>query len=259
MPKTSTYTLCWLPEQVRYELRERGKVLPVTVSPEGELWHEWLAAHSALAFQGRQGKLTLLKEKRARGEEGYWYAYRSQHGRTRKKYLGRSSDLTLARLEKTASALTEEGNTGAHEQSKHQREVSELRGTRSASHAPLLAPKLRVPHLRAALVARERLLTRMDAGLEHKLTLICAPAGFGKTTLASQWIAERSSHADFPSIAWVPLDTGDNGTGRLSRHHRTQNSRDAALPAKPSARDAASGPRHTRRSSAALSKIACKG
>ena len=105
MPKTSTYTLCWLPEQVRYELRERGKVLPVTVSPEGELWHEWLAAHSALAFQGRQGKLTLLKEKRARGEEGYWYAYRKHHNKQSKQYIGTTAKLSPDSLEQVAAAL----------------------------------------------------------------------------------------------------------------------------------------------------------
>lgn len=219
MPKTSTYTLCWLPEQACYKLCEKGHGLPV--SPEGEAWYTWLAAHSAFAFQGQRGKLTLLKESRARGEEGYWYAYRSRQGHTRKKYLGRSSDLTLARLEETASILAEEGNAGGREQVKGQKRRAERepdKETKTVSHTPLLAPKLHVPQIRTALIARERLLARMDAGLQQKLTLLCAPAGFGKTTLVSQWIAERNSDADFPAVAWVSLDISDNDPVRFWRY-----------------------------------------
>ncbi len=52
----------------------------------------------------------------------------------------------------------------------------------------LLSTKLAPPHLRAPLVTRQSLLGRLDEGLEHQLTLISAPAGFGKTTLVSEWI-----------------------------------------------------------------------
>ncbi|MEO7021448.1 MAG: hypothetical protein ABI234_14935 [Ktedonobacteraceae bacterium] len=104
MPKTSMYTLIWLPEQGWYELYAQGQVQPVRV--EGETWRVWLAIHTLFAFRGQQGHLTLLKESRARGsEEGYWYAYRSQNGHTRKKYAGRSSELTPIRLEEIARVL----------------------------------------------------------------------------------------------------------------------------------------------------------
>lgn len=53
----------------------------------------------------REGHLTLLKETRARGEDGYWYAYRRLGKRTVKKYAGRPADLTFARLEWTAREL----------------------------------------------------------------------------------------------------------------------------------------------------------
>lgn len=53
----------------------------------------------------------------------------------------------------------------------------------SKYQVPLLVPKLHLPRLHASLVSRERLLDRLDAGLERKLTLLSAPAGFGKTTL----------------------------------------------------------------------------
>jgi LuxR family maltose regulon positive regulatory protein len=55
--------------------------------------------------------------------------------------------------------------------------------------APLLATKLFMPALRPQLVSRPRLLERVQAGVRGKLTLIAAPAGFGKTTLLSAWLA----------------------------------------------------------------------
>jgi LuxR family maltose regulon positive regulatory protein len=53
----------------------------------------------------------------------------------------------------------------------------------------LLAAKLYIPQTRhAAVVARPRLVQRLNEGLHRKLTLIAAPAGFGKTTLTSSWL-----------------------------------------------------------------------
>ncbi|HQY95131.1 LuxR family transcriptional regulator, partial [Caldilinea sp.] len=71
--------------------------------------------------------------------------------------------------------------------------------------APLLTTKLYIPPPRPNAVLRPRLLARLDAGLQGKLTLISAPAGFGKTTLASTWV----SMCQRP-VAWLALDAGDN-------------------------------------------------
>jgi LuxR family transcriptional regulator, maltose regulon positive regulatory protein len=70
---------------------------------------------------------------------------------------------------------------------------------------PILATKLYLPRLRPNVVSRPRLLERLNAGLHRKLTLIAAPAGFGKTTLVSEWITfiERPT-------AWLSLDEGEN-------------------------------------------------
>ena len=54
---------------------------------------------------------------------------------------------------------------------------------------PLIATKLFVPKLRRGLVARPRLLERLNRGVESRLTLVSAPAGFGKTTLLAEWLA----------------------------------------------------------------------
>ncbi|HLY25940.1 MAG TPA: hypothetical protein VKQ72_06350, partial [Aggregatilineales bacterium] len=53
----------------------------------------------------------------------------------------------------------------------------------------ILATKLYIPPLRPRLVLRLRLIERLNEDLRRKLTLISAPAGFGKTTLLSEWLA----------------------------------------------------------------------
>src|SRR5579871_1876686 len=70
---------------------------------------------------------------------------------------------------------------------------------------PLLATKLYLPLPRPQLVSRPRLLERLNTGLRHKLTLISAPAGFGKTTLVSEWLAGCERPA-----TWLSLDESDN-------------------------------------------------
>ncbi len=76
----------------------------------------------------------------------------------------------------------------------------------------LLTTKLFVPPLRLPLVARPRLFERLKAAFSNSLTLISAPAGFGKTTLLSEWF-----HRDKPNIpvAWVSLDEGENDPVRF--------------------------------------------
>ena len=73
--------------------------------------------------------------------------------------------------------------------------------------SPLLETKLHVPRPRR-LVPRPRLSERLGRGAEARLTLVSAPAGFGKTTLLAEWLAGVA--ADGPSAAWASLDQGDN-------------------------------------------------
>ena len=75
---------------------------------------------------------------------------------------------------------------------------------------PLLTTKLFAPPLRLNLVVREQLLERLSEGLRRKLTLVSAPAGFGKTTLVSAWVAACGRPA-----AWLSLDEGDNDPARF--------------------------------------------
>ena len=75
---------------------------------------------------------------------------------------------------------------------------------------PLLTTKFYIPPIRPELVPRPRLVERLGAGLHRKLTLISAPAGFGKTTLLSEWVVSCSC-----PVAWLSLDEGDNDPARF--------------------------------------------
>ncbi|MBL8046936.1 MAG: AAA family ATPase, partial [Anaerolineales bacterium] len=75
---------------------------------------------------------------------------------------------------------------------------------------PILATKLYAPPPRAKAVLRPSLVARLNEGLPRKLTLISAPAGFGKTTLVSEWLA----HCGRPAV-WLSLDEGDSEPARF--------------------------------------------
>lgn len=86
-------------------------------------------------------------------------------------------------------------------------------------HNELLSTKLSPPYMHSALVERKHLLDRLDAGLARSLTLISAPAGFGKTTLLTEWMASaRIANRTFPQVAWLSLNEGDNDPTRFWRY-----------------------------------------
>ena len=78
---------------------------------------------------------------------------------------------------------------------------------------PLLSTKLHPSQVRPKLVARPRLIESLIRDPGRRLTLLSAPAGFGKTTLLNEWI--RSRTGDGHSVAWVSLDEGDNDPVRF--------------------------------------------
>ncbi len=86
---------------------------------------------------------------------------------------------------------------------------------------PLLQTKLHIPPIRAEWVTRPRLLERLNVGLGQsgsagcKLTLISAPAGFGKTTLVAEWVRSLSEAGTADAIAWLSLDEDDNDLARF--------------------------------------------
>jgi LuxR family maltose regulon positive regulatory protein len=80
----------------------------------------------------------------------------------------------------------------------------------------LIETKLQPPHLRDALVRRARLLRTLDAATAGKLTVVTSPAGFGKSTLLSQWAAGIS--AGIAQVAWLSIDRLDNDLARFLRY-----------------------------------------
>src|SRR5215211_147158 len=76
----------------------------------------------------------------------------------------------------------------------------------------LLASKLTPPPESLRQVTRPRLFELLDAGTQHLLTLVSAPAGAGKTTLLASWSSSRQPPGP---LAWVSLDTGDNEPARF--------------------------------------------
>src|SRR6266487_4393652 len=83
-------------------------------------------------------------------------------------------------------------------------------GWRREKVTPILATKLYLPRLRPNVVSRPRLIERLNEGLHRNLILISAPAGFGKTTLVSEWVASCDRQ-----VAWLSLDDQDNDLTRF--------------------------------------------
>jgi LuxR family transcriptional regulator, maltose regulon positive regulatory protein len=213
MAKKIPVTLLWSGEDRQYLWQQEGNTQK-RVSAQDHV-SQLLNAYASFSFQGQQGHLTLLKETRVRGGDGYWYAYRRQGRRVMKKYAGRSADLTIGRLEELA--LVMRIDPIQHEPA--QPSPPSLPPHPRPASSTLLMPKLRPPYPTASLLSRERLLARLDDGLVRKLTLVQAPAGYGKTTLVSDWIAALDSHAgSLPSVAWITLDEGDNDPIRFWRY-----------------------------------------
>ncbi len=79
--------------------------------------------------------------------------------------------------------------------------------------APILATKLYIPPIRPNAVSRPSLIEMLVGGMQRKLTLISAPAGFGKTSLISEWAAKNDLR-----IAWVSLDERDNNPPNFLRY-----------------------------------------
>src|SRR5437660_11827252 len=193
MSRAPLHALIWSEEQCIYELYTRGQLKLRFRPAEEAAWLAWLREVSSFAFHGKGGSLNVYLEKRPRGG-AYWYAYHTKEGRTRKRYLGQTESLSLARLEETARSLLHAQQPAAT----------------TEQGMMLLSSQLAPPRLPNALVERERLLTALDEALSTPLTLLCAPAGFGKTTLLSAWASRHQAQ-----IAWLSLEELDTSPTRF--------------------------------------------
>jgi len=242
MPKRATYVLRCRPESQAYEVHADEAPLAPPVTPDTPGWHAWLGTVASFSFESTSGGgCTVRKETVQRGG-AYWYAYRRVQGRTVKRYLGRGADLTVRRLEEATLAIaaapsagatdttdqrvgrparmraaaarygtSHEGSSASHRATKRSDKRPDSRaGQNDLSAHLLLTTKLSVPHAGARLVDRPHMQQRLQRGLERPLTLIAAPAGFGKTTALRAWVRELGESPAALPVAWVSLDASDN-------------------------------------------------
>jgi LuxR family maltose regulon positive regulatory protein len=219
MPKPATHTLLWSVQSKTYTLLCPDAPPQSLVPSNEEPWLAWLMTHSSFSFQGQSGHLSVLKESRQRGA-GYWYAYHTKDSHTRKRYLGRTAMVTLARLEQVAQELSSPSSPALLPQAP--------RAPEFAQKGVLLSTKLAPPRLPLSLVERSRLLRDLEAVRSYPLTLVSASAGSGKTTLLSAWAV--ASGIEQPSrrmtqsagrrraeqaVVWLSLDALDNDPTRF--------------------------------------------
>ncbi|HJT55028.1 MAG TPA: LuxR C-terminal-related transcriptional regulator [Ktedonobacteraceae bacterium] len=235
MPKAAPYRLTWRAARSAYELREYPSRHLLPLTPGEPAWFTWLDSVLSFTFEGQHGQLTVRKESR-QGIDGYWYAYHRTGPKITKKYLGRTARLTLARLEEIAALFSdaevspsyEAATPGPSDEKRQsiQHPMREVTGDALAvsgivstalpsarlgvPHDPLLATKLHWPRPRSRLVSRFHLVERLQQGMQYALTLVSAPAGFGKTTLLAQWLTESGTPA-----AWLSLEPEDNDPVRF--------------------------------------------
>ena len=153
MAKPLLHALIWSQEHQHYQLYSHGQPQPCFLPGDEPAFSRWLDEYSAFAFEGQAGRLSVLKEAR-RGRTGYWYAYRTHHRHTRKRYLGRTAQVTLARLEEVAKVLTSEPSPPPL--------ASEPTAPSSEQRGALLSSKLAPPRLPISLVERSRLLSELS-------------------------------------------------------------------------------------------------
>lgn len=228
MPRRAAYQLVWQPDSRAYEVWQDGAPLAPRVAPGTSAWLDWLEAVPSFAFEGKTGETYTVRKETVQRGTAYWYAYRRLQGKMVKRYVGRSADLTPARLEEVAAALAAVASspdaTPATSQAPTEQRQRPARPTRprtgtsanggdhsagGAGQPPpahlLLATKFHVPRIAARLVGRPHVYQRLQRGMERPLTLVTAPAGFGKTASLSDWV-QQSGRA----VAWVSLDASDN-------------------------------------------------
>src|SRR6266704_1023389 len=105
MPKVPMYTLAWSSATQAYELSQTRDWGTLRIIPDSPEWFAWLDQVSSFVFSGKTGHYTARKEAKQRGDR-YWSAYLTAGEQLTKKYLGKTTDLTLARLEHIAGMLS---------------------------------------------------------------------------------------------------------------------------------------------------------
>jgi ATP/maltotriose-dependent transcriptional regulator MalT len=172
-------------------------------------WYDWLEEHTSFLFVDHVGAVTVRKIGTDHGESE-WKASRTRMGKVSTISLGPSHAINLSNLQAAARRLA-----GMHAPIEStilftgRPATSILPVPKSAattgSFNSLMRTKLYRPRSSSDVIPRIRLIERLNATLEGEITLVCAPAGFGKSTLLARWVQT----IDRPN-AWLSLDEHDN-------------------------------------------------
>lgn len=176
----------------------------VVVLVDTPSWYAWLETATTFTFTCDEGIFTARKAPAGNRRGGwYWRAYRRRRGQLSRCYLGVSTNLTLANLQRAARRL-----------------AGEAEDTLSLAPAPLasqrrtstviLRSRIMPPRLPLQHVARPRLLALLEQGRLRPVIVVSAPAGSGKTTLLAEWAATTTR-----PVAWLSCEEGENDPVRF--------------------------------------------
>jgi LuxR family transcriptional regulator, maltose regulon positive regulatory protein len=195
--------------------RSESEMNPILVGTPA--WYDWLEQQSSFTFVDDSFTFTTHKSVLRTGGTD-WKAYRRYQGKLYSIKLGPAHTLTLERLQAAAQTFAEELAQGEPASVPIRQNRSNRLPRRTSARMTLdvdlytsfIRTKLSRPRLGSDLISRPRLLDRLNAGLGGKVTLVCAPAGFGKTTLLAAWVET----VDRPT-AWLFLDEHDDDLARF--------------------------------------------
>ncbi|MBN9387736.1 MAG: hypothetical protein J0I20_06790 [Chloroflexi bacterium] len=191
-------------------------VEPRPIEINSPAWFDWLETNSSFIFESEDKALGLSARREQRSGSWYWYAYRRKNGKLRSAYLGRSEEIDLAHLWDVALTLDKSlnGAAGGGTVSAFNKPAL-LPPPEIVPASPLLVTKLFVPRPRPDLVVRPRLLNWLHQNSGRRLLLVSASAGFGKTSILAQWLADWQGALPDRKVAWLSLDERDSDPTRF--------------------------------------------
>jgi ATP/maltotriose-dependent transcriptional regulator MalT len=175
------------------------------IDVESPSWYDWLEEHTSFLFVDHVGAVTVRKIRTDHGESE-WMASRT--GRVFTVSLGPSHAIDISTLQTAARRLAgKHAHNGSATKSTARSAASMLPEpvATTGSLRSLIRTKLYPPRSGNDVITRTRLIERLNAALGGEITLVCAPAGFGKSTLLAQWVQT----IDRPTT-WLFLDEHDN-------------------------------------------------
>jgi LuxR family maltose regulon positive regulatory protein len=192
-----------------------GEIIRIPVGSEA--WFVWLEQAAHFVFDDAVGHFSARKKRRGRG--GYWYSPQRRKGKLRDVYLGKSASITMEKLRAFAAMFSALGQSAALALGlgmPTSRPSHPLFATATSERQDLqdlqelLQAKTTVPQIQIERVVPTRARALLDGALRRRLTVVDAPAGYGKTTLLAHWIEVSGVAA-----AWVTLDQGHNDPSRF--------------------------------------------